>query len=217
MPDATTLTPLAVMTLALLREGPMHPYEMMRLFRVRRDERLVRVQKGTFYHTVRRLERDGLLAEVGVDRDGNRPERTTYALTAAGDAAVEEWIRAELPRIDRPAEFRVALAEAHNLERDDVIALLDERRSLLEAARDDVRAGLAEAGSRDVPLQFLVEADREEALLSADLAWHETLRARLADGTLPWGLAEIPAAHLRGPHSHAGAATGTQHRESTRA
>ena len=70
------------------------------------------------YHTVGRLERAGLVAEVGVDREGNRPERTTYAVTDAGAAAVTEWVRRELPRVDRPAEFRIALAEAHNLDRD---------------------------------------------------------------------------------------------------
>ena len=78
------LTPLGVMVLALLREGDMHPYEMIRLMRIRRDDRLVAITNGTVYHTVARLERAGLLAEVGVDRDGNRPERTTYAVTDAG-------------------------------------------------------------------------------------------------------------------------------------
>ena len=105
------LTPLGVMVLALLREGDMHPYEMMRLMRFRRDDRLVPIQNGTFYHTVGRLERAGLLAEIGVDRDGNRPERTTYTLTDAGRDVVGEWVRRELPRIDRTTEFRVALAE----------------------------------------------------------------------------------------------------------
>src|SRR5512138_2173622 len=103
MRDAVAkLTPLGVMVLALLREGEMHPYEMMRLMRQRRDDQLVTITNGTFYHTVARLERLGLLAEVGVDREGNRPERTTYRLTDAGRDAVSEWVRAELPRVDRP-------------------------------------------------------------------------------------------------------------------
>lgn len=191
--DVSRLTPLAVMVLALLREGDMHPYEMMRLLRNRRDERLVRIQKGTFYHAVSRLERDGFVAEVGIDRDGNRPERTTYSLTPAGEEAVVDWVRRELGRLDRPAEFRVALAEAHNLPRDEVIALLDARRALLQAAADEQRLGLAEAAERHVPDQFLVEVQRESVLLDAELAWQDALRARLADGSLAWGLDELPA------------------------
>ncbi|MCB0891037.1 MAG: PadR family transcriptional regulator, partial [Propionibacteriaceae bacterium] len=112
---ADRLTPLGVMLLALLHEGDMHPYEMIRLLRLRHDDRLVPVTNGTVYHTVGRLQKLGLLAEQGVDREGNRPERTTYRVTEAGRNMVPEWVRAELPRIDRPEQFRVALSEAHNL------------------------------------------------------------------------------------------------------
>jgi DNA-binding PadR family transcriptional regulator len=190
------LTPLGVMVLALLREGDMHPYEMMRLLRHRRDDRLVPIQNGTFYHTVGRLEREGLLAEVGVDRDGNRPERTTYTLTDGGREVVLEWVRRELPRTDRPAEFRVALAEAHNLPRDEVVELLGVRRSALADNLAMHTRGLADAELRGVPQQYLVELDREAVLLEAELAWLDRLRARLTDEAMPWGIADIPEATL---------------------
>jgi DNA-binding PadR family transcriptional regulator len=199
MPETSRLTPIAVMILATLREADMHPYELVRMLKERRDDRLVPLQKGTIYHTVARLERDGLLAEVGVDRDGNRPERTTYTLLDAGRRAVEEWVRAELPQVDRPSDFRVALSEAHNLERDEVVALLDRRRAMLAASIDEHRTGLEDAAERDTPEQFMVEIQRQAALLDAELAWQDSLRARLADRTLPWGVAEIPE-HIKNKH-----------------
>ncbi|WAC70486.1 PadR family transcriptional regulator [Microbacterium sp. SL75] len=199
MPETSRLTPVAVMILATLREADMHTYELVRLLKERRDDRLVPLQKGTIYHTVARLERDGLLAEVGVDRDGNRPERTTYTLRDAGRRAVEEWVRAELPQIDRASDFRVALSEAHNLERDEVIDLLDQRRALLVASVDEHSAGLGLAAERETPEQFLVELQRQSALLDAELAWQDSLRARLADRSLPWGVAEIPE-HIKNKH-----------------
>ena len=199
MPETSRLTPIAVMILATLREADMHTYELVRLLKERRDDRLVPLQKGTIYHTVARLERDGLLAEVGVDREGNRPERTTYTLLDAGRRAVEEWVRAELPQVDRPSDFRVALSEAHNLERDEVVALLDRRRAMLAASIDEHRTGLEYAAERDTPEQFMVEIQRQAALLDAELAWQDSLRARLADRTLPWGVAEIPE-HIKNKH-----------------
>ncbi len=199
MPETSRLTPIAVMILATLREADMHPYELVRMLKERRDDRLVPLQKGTIYHTVARLERDGLLAEVGVDREGNRPERTTYTLLDAGRRAVEEWVRAELPQVDRPSDFRVALSEAHNLERDEVVALLDRRRAMLAASIDEHRTGLEYAAERDTPEQFMVEIQRQAALLDAELAWQDSLRARLADRTLPWGVAEIPE-HIKNKH-----------------
>ena len=186
------LTPLAVAVLGLLRERAMHPYEMLRHMQQRRDDRLVGGSRGTLYHTVSRLERQGLVAEVGVDRDGNRPERTTYELTAAGARAADEWVRAPLPQYDGILEFRVALSEAHNLPRADVVALLQQRRTDLEGYRDGLAASLASAEARGVPFQFLVELERELALLRADLTWLDGILSRLHDHTVPWGPHELP-------------------------
>ncbi|MEV7610729.1 PadR family transcriptional regulator [Microbacterium sp. NPDC089320] len=182
-----TLTPMGVMVLALLREADMHPYEMVRLLRARHDDRLLAITNGTLYHTVARLQKAGLLDEVGIDRDGNRPERTTYTLTDAGRDTVIAWVRRELPRVDSETEFRIALAESHNLERDDVVELLGERRTALLAAHEMHSHGLAKARAKGVPPQVLVEVEREEVLLDAELRWLDALLTRLDGDDLPWG------------------------------
>ncbi|KAA9106413.1 PadR family transcriptional regulator [Microbacterium rhizomatis] len=192
MKDAVDrLTPLGLMVLALLREDDMHPYEMMRLMRQRHDDRLVTITNGTLYHTVGRLVRAGLLVEVGVDREGNRPERTTYSLTADGRDAVEEWVRRELPRTDHPAEFRIALAEAHNLDRTEVIDLLHERRSNLTGEHLIHSGGRSKALERGVPEQFLLEVERTEILLEVELRWTDALITRLEQHVFPWGADEL--------------------------
>jgi DNA-binding PadR family transcriptional regulator len=181
------LTPLGVLVLGLLREGDMHPYEMARLLRARRDDRIVSITNGTLYHTVARLHAQGLLDEVGVDRDGNRPERTTYTLTPSGYAAVGDWVRRELGCTGRPTTFRVALAEAHNLDRAEAVELLTARRDLLRqdlAAHDE---GLAGAASRDVPEQYLLELNRQRVLLQADIGWLDALLPRIAAPDFTWG------------------------------
>lgn len=187
------LSPLGLVVLALLAEGDMHPYEMIRLMRMRRDDRLVTITNGTMYHTVARLERAGLLAEVGVDRDGRRPERTTYAVTDAGTRAVAEWVRRELPRVDRPAEFRIALAEAHNLDRAEVVSLLRERREALAGVLAALSEGHAAARDRGVPAQYLIEVDREEALLGSELSWLDAAIARIDSCDFPWGAPAEPS------------------------
>jgi len=184
------LTPLGLMVLALLGEGDMHPYEMIRLMRFRRDDRLVAITNGTMYHTVGRLEKAQLLAEVGVDREGNRPERTTYAVTDAGRQAVTEWVRRELPRVDHPAEFRIALAEAHNLDRGEVIPLLRTHREARAAAQARNAAGHQAAVAKGVPTQYLLELEREGSLQAADLEWLDHLIRRLEGEEFPWGTHE---------------------------
>lgn len=189
------LTPLGVMVLALLREGDMHPYEILRLLRQRHHDRLVTITNGTLYHTVGRLEKAELLGEVGVDREGNRPERTTYTLTDAGRVIVSEWVRRELSRIDRTTEFRVALAEAHNLDRLEVAELLRRRRDALGDTHQAYLRGREKARTIDTPEQFLIEVEREELLLETELRWLDSLIDRLERHTLPWGVAEIPDSH----------------------
>lgn len=188
MKDAVDrLTPMGVMVLALLREADMHPYEMVRLMRARHDDRLITITNGTLYHTVARLQKAGLIDELGTDRDGNRPERTTYTLMDAGRDAVIAWVRRELPRVERPAEFRVALAEAHNLERDDFRELLHERRAALFADHRTHHDGLHSSRAKGVPEQVMVEIERQEALLEAELRWLDSLLARLDADSIPWG------------------------------
>ena len=185
------ITGLGFMILSLLQEGDMHPYEMMRLMRRRHDDRLVPIANGTFYHTVSRLERLGLLVEIGVDRAGNRPERTTYAITEAGRTTVADWVRRELPRVDNPAEFRVALAEAHHLDRREVVDLLKARRAALDAAHrlhHDARRNALDAA---IPEQFLLEVEREDVLLEAELPWLDRTIARLEQHAFPWGVDEL--------------------------
>lgn len=184
---ACKLTPLGVMTLALLRERDMHPYEMLRLMRQRHHDKLVPITNGTFYHTVARLQKAGLLAEIGTDREGNRPERTTYTVTDAGTDAVVDWVHAELSRIDHPLEFRVALAESHNLPREAVVDLLSERRAALTGEHRLYRDGLDGARARGVPEQYRVQTERQEALLGAELTWLDDLIERLAASEFAWG------------------------------
>ena len=82
-----TLTPLAVSVLALLRERPMHPYEMYSLLIHRQAEYLVKVRPGSLYHTVERLARD----ELGVNtfRMGIEWSRIFPDSTAAVDISDE--------------------------------------------------------------------------------------------------------------------------------
>lgn len=187
------LRPLGVMILATLAEGDMHPYEMQRLLRSRGDERLVSLQNGTFYHQIAALLADGFITEASVERDGNRPQRTVYTLLPAGIAAVEAWCRDRLARTDSDADFRVALAEAHNLPRLEVARLLDGRIDALRAELATIDDGVSAARSRAVDEQYLVELDRDMALRRADITWTSGLRDAIADGSLPWGVPGAPA------------------------
>ncbi|QIM17718.1 PadR family transcriptional regulator [Leucobacter coleopterorum] len=185
--NAVKLTPLGIMLLALLFEDDMHPYEMLCLLKQRKRDRLVPVTKGALYHTVARLEKEHYIAEVSVDRKGNRPERTTYTLLELGREAVTTWVRHELPRIDHPTAYGLALAEAHNLPLEEVIELLTQRRDMLADALATLEAELAATREEGTPEQYLLNFERTAILLAADLRSNTAAIERISTPNFQWG------------------------------
>src|SRR5947209_14755192 len=82
--------------LALLREEPMHPYEMQRLLKERHEDEVLGLKRGSLYHAINRLMRSGLIEAVTTDREGRRPERTTYRLAANAEQEFLRWLRQRL-------------------------------------------------------------------------------------------------------------------------
>jgi DNA-binding PadR family transcriptional regulator len=173
--------------LALLTERPMHPYEMHRLLLQRKEDRLVKLRRGTLYHTVVRLAADGLADEKGTDRNGNRPVHTVYGITDAGRTALRERIGALLavPEEEFPA-FPVALAEAHTLPTAEVADLLDARLERLRAHLRRLDDGVAAARAQDIPRRVYLDVEYRQQLLHAQIAWLTELRRELHEGDIPW-------------------------------
>ncbi|WP_354003520.1 PadR family transcriptional regulator [Rhodococcus spelaei] len=190
------MTPLAITVLALLNERDMHPYEMYQLHVQRRDERLVKIRPGSLYHTVERLERQELVAVVGTERAGNRPERTTYRATAAGRAALTEWIGSALstPIREYPA-FPLALAEAHNLHPDTVCTSLAERIDLVQKDIDDLDALREAAEARESPRVFWFGFEYLRALAVTEAEWLRGLIDEIESGALPWHAPALSKEH----------------------
>ncbi|WP_024799936.1 PadR family transcriptional regulator [Nocardia sp. BMG51109] len=182
-----TLTPLAIAVLALLEERPMHPYEMYQLLRQRREDYLVKVRPGSLYHTVSRLAEQGLVHPEGTDRAGNRPERTTYRIAESGTAALRNRI-AELIR--RPLReypiFPLAVSEAHNLPRDEVLALLGERIARLDNDITELDALHDWLTGKRVARRYWMVLEYLRGQLDAEITWLRRISAELKSGVLDW-------------------------------
>lgn len=176
---------LALALLAGLREKPMHPYEMATLLRERGKEFSIKIQWGSLYTVVQNLEKHGFVEAVDTTRQGKRPERTVYAITAAGRAELEDWMRELLaePRQEFTA-YEAALSNAGVLAPDTVIDLLRQRIAALDAVVRDGREGLVKA-METVPRLFLVEAEYKLAMAEAEAGWTRSLLTELVDGTMP--------------------------------
>ncbi|TCM51595.1 PadR family transcriptional regulator [Kribbella sp. VKM Ac-2568] len=183
----TELTPVGMAVLALLNERPMHAYEMFQLLMSREEDRLIKVRLGTVYHTVERLAGQQLVEATGTERAGNRPERTTYAITAAGDAALRRRISdaIETPAYEYPL-FPVALSEAHNLPAGETVRVLNRRLELLRKQVDDIEATIERVRTEDVDEAYWFVADYLRTQAVAERDWLQTIVNRIESKDLPW-------------------------------
>ncbi|WP_431219122.1 PadR family transcriptional regulator [Leifsonia xyli] len=187
MAESRTLTPLAVAALALLAEGPSHPYEMYQTLVQRSEDRLVKVRPGSLYHTVDRLARHGLVRATGTEREGNRPERTTYAITEDGTRALGERIADILATpVNEYPEFPLGLGESHNLPAATVTALLRKRVGLIRADIAVYDHAISTVRAKNLPAKYWVDVRYQRAMAEADAATLEALIDDLESGALSW-------------------------------
>lgn len=187
------LSPLALAALAIFAEGPRHAYDVYSVMRMRREDLVVKLSAGSLYHAINRMESDGLLAPVGTDREGNRPERTTLEITDAGREQLHTQVRdmVATPVKEYP-RFPVAMAEAHNLPREEIVGLLQTRIALLEDEYAALRAGADRLAEKKLPRRWWLDTDYVVVVLKTELDWCRNLLTDLRDGTLDWNADYTP-------------------------
>lgn len=176
---------LGLAVLAYLSRAPMHPYELSKTLRAHGDDRSIKFTHGSVYMVVQQLEKAGLVAAQETTRDGQRPERTVYAITAGGRAELQGWLRdlVGVPRHEFPA-FGSALSLIGALHPDVVVDLLRQRLVLLQ----EQRAAAAAFGDGPAPHPlFLVEEVYRQGLLDAEIAFVRRFIEQITDPVDGWG------------------------------
>jgi DNA-binding PadR family transcriptional regulator len=185
--------------LSLLRERPMHPYEMRRLIRERGKDQVMDLRPGSLYRAIERLDKARLIQPVETSREGRFPERTVYRITENGIDELEDWMRELLsrPLKDYP-QLVGALSFLAVLTPDDARARLEERCVMLEAeiaALDSVLKQLQ--GS--MPRLVVIEEEYARAMRRAELQWVRAFVDDLRSGNLTWDLDDLIRQYSRPP------------------
>jgi DNA-binding PadR family transcriptional regulator len=103
--------------LAMLIEGPMHGYEMARVFETPELQLICPIEQSSLYTYLRNLEAPGLVV-WRERRVGQRPPRKMYELTEIGRAEVERWLRTAVDRLrDVRMDFLLKLFFLRQLDR----------------------------------------------------------------------------------------------------
>jgi len=180
--------PLALAVLSYLTMRPMHPYELSRTLRDNGDARSIKFNHGSLYMVVQQLAKAGFIAEVETSREGQRPERTVYAITDAGRREARDWLSELIgqPEHEYP-HFVTALSLVAALPPGEVVPLLRTRLEALAGQRAEIQGMIDSSLSQGVPRLFLVEEEYRLALLDAESAFVERLIAEIGDPEAGWG------------------------------
>jgi DNA-binding PadR family transcriptional regulator len=190
---AVDLSPLGLSILELLKERPMHPYELAATMRERHYDEFVRLNFGSLYHTVEVLERDGWIVPAEREREGGRPERTIYRLTDAGRSVLIKAVSdiVSLPRREYQ-HFSAGLMFMHHLKAADAARLLEQRAQTLHTVSTKLSHLLDELSASHGRLA-LIELEHKIALIEAERAWVRKVAREITDGTLKWRPESKPA------------------------
>ncbi|HUK73275.1 MAG TPA: PadR family transcriptional regulator [Streptosporangiaceae bacterium] len=177
--------PLALAVLICLYERPMHPYEVATTLRQRNKHDSIRLNYGSLYAVVESLERRGLIVPQQTTREGRLPERTVYALTAAGHVEMHDWLTELIstPVNDYPS-FEAALSLLPGLPPDQVVGLLEERAHRLESELAQAAAARELVEKQGLPRLFWVEAEFRVLLRETELGYCRKLARDISSGAL---------------------------------
>ncbi|WP_369252155.1 PadR family transcriptional regulator [Streptomyces sp. R41] len=177
--------PLALAVLTTLWQKPMHPYEIAQTLRRQGKDTSTKINYGSLYTVVQNLEKHGFVEVTDVERQGNRPERTIYGITAAGREETTEWLSdlVAVPAREYPI-FETALSLMGVLHPDEVTRLVEERLNSLEVQAASARGGL-EKLYETLPRIFLVESEYQLHMIEAQAEWVRGFLTELREGTLP--------------------------------
>jgi DNA-binding PadR family transcriptional regulator len=156
----------ALLLLGILRAQSQHGYQINE-FIERNLSRVTDMKKPTAYAILDRLCRDGYV-EMHTEQEGNRPPRKVYSITATGERAFEELLRATLARSDRfAAPGDIGLMFLTRLPREEAIALLEQR----QAGLAEQRASYERAPRHDYDLGARLAIERILAHMETERVW----------------------------------------------
>jgi len=178
--------PLALAVLSCLNERPMHPYEISTTLRTRGKEQSIKLNYGSLYAVVESLAKHGLVAPLETTREGRRPQRTVYEITAAGVEEHDDWLAELLSTPQREfTSLEAGLSLMAGLPPDEVARLLSERAERLQIELGALEATHKTVAEMGLPRIFVVESEFRAHMLEAELEYVRTLAADIRSAELP--------------------------------
>ncbi|RCX16704.1 PadR family transcriptional regulator [Fontibacillus phaseoli] len=157
--------------LALLRDRPMHGYEIQQLIQTSRVDTWANLLSGSIYYALNKMEQDGLIRTEAEERTGARL-RKIYAITETGEDMFQRMVREALTLNPHSvkSDFSLALSWVETVPKEEAIPLLRQNLQQVEETLAFWKIGRELKGNHGA-LNAFAEAsfDNAMALLQLDI------------------------------------------------
>lgn len=165
-----------LIVLGLLRQKPMHGYEIQQLIQLSRMDDWANLLSGSIYYALNKLEQEGLIRADAEERTGNRI-RKIYAITEEGEQRFGEMVRETLR--SNPHSVKSDLALGLNwinvVPREEAVRLLSDNLAQAEKTRDNWLHGREIKGRYGLSPFAVAAFDNAIAVLDLDIAYIKQL------------------------------------------
>jgi DNA-binding PadR family transcriptional regulator len=164
--------------LGLLAQRPCHGYELhSTLLSIVGGQENWDLKPAQIYTTLSRLENNGLVRQVGLDKESG-PEKRIYAITPKGKEEVSCWFQEGVAEYHVRDEFFIKLMIALALEEVDAVEIIRVQRKTLHQQLHNV-THQREDTRPNQDLARVLMLDKTVMHLEADLRWLEMIEGRL--------------------------------------
>lgn len=180
--------------LGLLRERPLYGYEIKQVIQDHMAD-WTSIAFGSIYFALNKLAEGGFIEKVAEEREGNRPSRSVYRITEAGETEFLRLLREMWDTVERPYyAIDIGLFFAHALPESELRTHLRQRIADLTRALAHIERH-QEHSLADPEVPRRAVAVFRHALLHsrAELEWTREVLAAVESGA--YGLDDGPPPH----------------------
>jgi DNA-binding PadR family transcriptional regulator len=162
--------------LGLLRERPMHGYEIQQYIQMSQMERWANVLSGSIYYALNKMEQEELIRTEAEERTGARL-RKIYAITEKGEKAFKDSLVEALsaPVRSLKSDFFVALGWIDELPKEECIRLLRKNIEKLEENKHYWKIGRTLKGKYGLPPAIELAFENVLELIELDIRFLNNL------------------------------------------
>jgi DNA-binding PadR family transcriptional regulator len=162
---------------------PVHGYDVRRELVSWHVDEWASLATGSIYNALKSLTKEGLIAVVGTNQVGGRPERTTYELTPRGHQELDELIRDCWWTVRVPIDPLVAaVSMLAFIDRKEAISALEARAAAIKGNLKHGEYAIEAIDGIETPEHVREMLRLINARVGAELAWGKAFAARLASG-----------------------------------